>query len=205
MNEPTLHRHGHEQQQRHVQDHVLCFDGSFKRRIVDLVLRALINVLAHCGTVCLLHPSLPISKHSMDNNTDLVVLDIVLGIGNDALGLDASHNRLHKHVAEVRVFAAYVLKVTSVAGNTSDTDTRAKLDVGTLQSEQVSTLSHREESPAPCRKTLLPWLCHTQAWHPHPRRKQQSSWKEKTCLCHSTASVAGSPEVLTSRDCQHQA
>ena len=36
----------------------------------------------------------------------LVVVHVVLGVGDHALGLDAAHDRLHELIAEVRVLAA---------------------------------------------------------------------------------------------------
>jgi hypothetical protein len=62
---------------------------------------------------------------------DLVV-DVVLGVGHDALVLDPSHGRGDQDRAQVWILTTKIFKVPTSIGDTSDADARTKLNVCTF-------------------------------------------------------------------------
>ena len=58
---------------------------------------------------------------------DLVVVDVVLDVRDDALALDAHDRRLHQRVPQERVLAAEILEIAPIARDPSDAHAWAKL------------------------------------------------------------------------------
>jgi hypothetical protein len=96
-------------------------DRAGKGRVVELELCPLVDHLAHAAAVAL-----------------LVVVHPVLGVGDDALRLDAFHGRPDHHVAQVRILARDVLEVAAVLWDASEAHARAKLNVGALGKELLA-------------------------------------------------------------------
>ena len=64
-------------------------------------IRATPPCMWHGGSTSTTEKQVPMMHH-------LVVVDKVLGVGDDAMRLDAFHQRLHQHVAQVRVLPGQV-------------------------------------------------------------------------------------------------
>mmetsp|Transcript_19268 Transcript_19268/g.68073 ORF Transcript_19268/g.68073 Transcript_19268/m.68073 type:complete len:815 (-) Transcript_19268:64-2508(-) len=93
-------------------------DGALKGGVVQLKLLALAHDLGHGVAVRL-----------------LAVVDPVLGVGDDALALDARDDRRHHRRTQERVLTADVLEVATALGDPREAQARSELHVGALAIE----------------------------------------------------------------------
>mmetsp|Transcript_59210 Transcript_59210/g.141072 ORF Transcript_59210/g.141072 Transcript_59210/m.141072 type:complete len:248 (+) Transcript_59210:1554-2297(+) len=98
-----------------------CFDSSLERRIIDLKSSSLIHLLADASTICF-----------------LVVLNEVLGIGHNLLGLNPFYHRLHKPVPQVWIFTRQVLEIPAIQGHPCHIQSRPKLEIRPLVIELLA-------------------------------------------------------------------